>query len=131
MTDKEHEGPTIPFFPNHFMTEFYVTVGFLVLVVIVGVIGTIHPLGLEAPADPMNTPLHVKAHWYFVFLQEMLKYIPKNFGVTIPIIGIAVLLFWPFFDPRQNTVRARRFRIGLVAVVLAVIFVLTYLGMRS
>jgi quinol-cytochrome oxidoreductase complex cytochrome b subunit len=79
----------------------------------------------------MNTPLHVKAHWYFVFLQEMLKYIPKNFGVTIPIIGVAVLLFWPFFDPRENSARARRFRIGLVSVVLAIVIVLTIIGLRS
>jgi quinol-cytochrome oxidoreductase complex cytochrome b subunit len=131
MAHEEHEGPSIPFFPNHFMTEFYVTVGVLVLMVIVGVIGMIHPLGLGEPADPMNTPLHVKAHWYFVFLQEMLKYIPKNFGVTIPIIGVAVLLFWPFFDPRENSARARRFRIGLVSVVLAIVIVLTIIGLRS
>jgi ubiquinol-cytochrome c reductase cytochrome b subunit len=131
MPHEEHEGPSIPFFPNHFMTEFWVTVGFLGLAVIAGVIGTLHPIGLGAPADPMNTPLHVKAHWYFVFLQEMLKYLPKNFGVTVPIIGVAALLFWPFFDPRQNTPRARRFRIGLVAVVLAVVVVLTVIGMRS
>ena len=98
---------------------------------VVGVIGLISPIGLGEPADPMNTPLHVKAHWYFVFLQEMLKYVPKNIGVVLPVLGVIALALWPFFDKRADSRRARTIRVVLVIVVMAAVAVLTVMGMRA
>jgi quinol-cytochrome oxidoreductase complex cytochrome b subunit len=129
--DTHKDEKTIPFYPTHIPTEAWVTVGLMIIVLAVGVLGAINPIGLEEPADPMNTPLHVKAHWYFVFLQEMLKYVPKNIGVVIPVLAIIALALWPFFDQRADSRRARRNRIILVVVVMAVIVVLTIMGMRA
>jgi quinol-cytochrome oxidoreductase complex cytochrome b subunit len=129
--DSHKDEKTIPFFPTHITTEAWVTVGLMVLVLAVGIVGLLSPIGLGDPADPMNTPLHVKAHWYFVFLQEMLKYVPKNIGVVLPILGILAVMFWPFLDGRTDSLRARRMRLALAGVVLAVIAVLTYMGMRA
>jgi quinol-cytochrome oxidoreductase complex cytochrome b subunit len=133
MTEHTHpeDEKTIPFFPDHITTEAWVTAGLMVLVVIVGAVGFLHPIGLEQPADAMNTPPHVKAHWYFLFLQEMLKYVPKGIGVVIPVIAIAVLALWPFIDHKQDSKRARTRRILVSAVTLAAIGVLTYLGSIS
>ena len=128
MTDKDK---TIPFFPTHIKTEAWVLLGLMAIVLAVGVLGSLWPIGLEEPADPMNTPLHVKAHWYFVFLQEMLKYVPKNIGVVLPILGIIAVLLWPFFDRRADSSRGRRFRILLSAVVMTGIAILTWMGMRA
>ena len=129
--DPHKDEKTIPFFPTHITTEAWVTVGLMVIVLAVGIIGLVSPIGLEEPADPMNTPLHVKAHWYFVFLQEMLKYVPKNIGVVLPVLAVIALALWPFFDRRADSHRARRNRIILVVVVMAVIVVLTVMGMRA
>jgi len=129
--DTHKDEKTIPFFPTHITTEAWVTVGLMALVLVVGIIGSLSPIGLGDPADPMNTPLHVKAHWYFVFLQEMLKYVPKNIGVVLPVLGVIALALWPFFDRRKDSRRARTVRIVLVVIVMAVVAVLTVMGERS
>ena len=129
---EEHEGKdSIPFFPDHFRTEALVSAGVGVLVLAIGVWGLLRPIGLGDPADPMNTPLHVRAHWYFVFLQEMLKFVPKDIGVVIPILALVVIALWPFFDRGKDSHRARWFRVSLTAVVMVVIGLLTYLGMTT
>lgn len=131
MTEEHVDKDSIPFFPDHFKTEALVSAGVGALVLVIGIWGMLRPIGLGDPADPMNTPLHVKAHWYFVFLQEMLKYVPKDIGVVIPILALIVLAAWPFFDKGHDSRRARRFRVGLATVMLAIIGVLTYFGMTS
>lgn len=129
--EPSHEQDSIPFYPEHVRTEAKVLLGLLAVVVLVGVLGTFFPVGLEEPADPMNTPAHVRAHWYFVFLQQMLKYIPKSIGVVIPVVALVVLTIWPFFDRRPDTLRARHLRITGAVVAMVVIVILTVLGMMS
>jgi cytochrome b6-f complex subunit 4 len=129
--DSHKDEKTIPFFPTHITTEAWVTVGLMVLVLAVGIVGLLSPIGLGDRADPMNTPLHVKAHWYFVFLQEMLKYVPKNIGVVLPVLGVFALILWPFFDKRSDSRKARRNRIILVTVVMAAVIALTVIGLRA
>jgi menaquinol-cytochrome c reductase cytochrome b/c subunit len=127
----EQQAPddSIPFFPDHARTEAYVALGVLVLIVIIGVLGQISPIGLEDPADPMNTPDHTKPEWYFLFLYQFLKYVPKTVGVMTPIIGVLILLFWPFLDrKREDSPQSRRRRtIGVIAF-LAFFVILTALG---
>lgn len=125
------EKETIPFFPDHVTTEAKVTLGILGLAVAVGILGTLRPIGLEAPADPMTTPAHAKPEWYFLFLYEMLKYIPKTVGVLIPIGGLIVMTIWPFLDRKTDKQRAIRIRAIFSAVALAVVIFLTILGMTS
>lgn len=71
---------TIPFYPDHVSSEIKVMAGLTVIAVIIGVIGLLDPVGLGAPADPMDTPAHVKPEWYFLALYQLLKYIPKSAG---------------------------------------------------
>ncbi len=122
------EEKTIPFFPDHIRTEAYVTVGILALVFVVGVLGSLFPVGLQAPADPMDTPTHAKPEWYFLFLYQLLKYVSKTAGVIIPIVGLIMLTIWPFLDRGEDTIRARRIRWILVIVAMVAIIGLTVLG---
>lgn len=122
------EERTIPFFPNHMRTEAYVALGILFLVVIVGILGTWAPVGLQAPADPMDTPAHAKPEWYFLFLYQLLKYVSKTAGVLIPIAGLIILILWPFLDRGKDSSRARRARWILVAAAMATVVILTALG---
>jgi len=130
-TELQPEEKTIPFFPDHIRTEAWVTAGILALAVLVGILGMITPVGLEPPADPMDTPTHVKPEWYFLFLYQMLKYVPKTLGVLIPIVGIIILMLWPFLDRGPDSPRAVRFRWILTAVLMALIIALTILGALS
>jgi cytochrome b6-f complex subunit 4 len=129
--EKQQSEKTIPFFPDHIRTEAKVALGLLVVVVLIGVLGTIHPIGLEPPADPMDTPAHAKPEWYFLFLYQMLKYLPKTLGVMIPIAALVVIAIWPFFDRKIDSLKARRVRWMIVIIGSVGVLALTALGAFS
>ncbi|OGO19190.1 MAG: hypothetical protein A2Z14_10355 [Chloroflexi bacterium RBG_16_48_8] len=131
MTENTEEKETIPFYPDHVSTEFKVTIWLIVGAVIIGVLGLFWPIGQETPANPMETPAHTQPEWYFLFLFQILKYVPKTTGVVIPFVAIAVLIFWPFLDRKQDTHQARRIRMILAAIVMVLIVILTILGANT
>lgn len=122
------EEKTIPFFPDHLLTEARVAVVILFIIVGIGIIALRSPVGLGEPADPMNTPAHTKPEWYFLFLYEILKYVPKSVGSILPIMAVIVLAFWPFIDRKTDNQRSRRMRIILAIVVILAIIGLTLLS---
>ena len=128
MTQPDELKDTIPFYPHHVRTEAIALAGILALVIVIGIVGTLNPIGLGPPADPMDTPAHIKPEWYFLFLYELLKYVPKTIGSTLPVIGVVVLLIWPFLDRRADSRRARIVRVVLVVVALAAVVGLTLMG---
>ena len=130
MTEKtiSHED-TVPFYPTHVATEAWVALGILVIVVIIGIAGMINPIGLDDPADPLNTPLHVKPEWYFLSLYQLLKFIPKTIGAVAPVIALGLVAIWPFLDRKPDLSRKiYRLRFILVAVMVIVLIALTIWG---
>lgn len=128
-TDKSKE--TIPFYPDHVMTEAKVALGFFLVLVVIGIIGAFSPVGLEPPADPMNTPDHVKPEWYFLALYQLLKYIPKTAGVIIPIVGVILALIWPFLDRKPNNAKQTRGRWIFSIIFMALLIIGTIIGWVS
>jgi cytochrome b6-f complex subunit 4 len=126
--ETEQEKNTIPFYPDHLRNEAKLALAILGIVVAVGVLALWFPVGQGDPADPLNTPAHAKPEWYFLFLYQILKYLPKTLGVILPIIGLMILIVWPFLDRREDTNRARRVRVILSIVGVAAIIVLTLLS---
>ncbi len=128
---QEKEG-SIPFYPDHVRTELRVTLGIVAVVFLVGLLGMLSPVGLGAPADPLDTPEHVKPEWYFLALYQVLKFIPKTAGVLLPIFGLIVLMIWPFIDRKADTSpRAGRIRLIVVAVALVAFIAMTIWGELS
>jgi quinol-cytochrome oxidoreductase complex cytochrome b subunit len=128
---------TIPFFPDHVKTEFFVVLGILGIVLIIAIAGLVKPVGLGDPADPLNTPLHVKPEWYFLSLYQVLKKIPamvlgiqgKTLGVVFPILLVALLFFWPFIDSKPDKTRkVYWYRLAFVIFAIIVIIALTIWG---
>lgn len=120
---------TIPFFPDQFLREFRVMIGILVIAVVIGILGLVHPVGLEEPADPFNTPAHVKPEWYFLGLYQLLKFVPKTTGVLIPIIGVIVLALWPFLDRKPETnLKPTKARAIVVTIGMLILIALTIWG---
>ena len=130
-TIEHNTEDTIPFFPDHVKTEFYVVLGILAIVLIIAIVGLIKPVGIGDPADPLNTPLHVKPEWYFLALYQILKKIPpmllgiqgKTIGVVIPILLVAVIFLWPFLDSKPDQSR-RIYWIRLAFAIFAVIAII-------
>jgi ubiquinol-cytochrome c reductase cytochrome b subunit len=111
---------TIPFFPDHVRSELKVIGGLTAIVLLIGVLGLLFPVGLGDPADPMVTPDHVKPEWYFLALYQILKFVPKTAGVVVPLLGVALLALWPFFDRRPEQSRKVQ-RIRLIVIMVGVV----------
>ena len=128
MSEKQEEN-SVPFYPDHVIVEAKVALGFGILVVLIGVLGLFFPVGLGTPADPMDTPIHVKPEWYFLFLYQLLRFIPKTIGATAPVIAILLLAVWPFLDSKpDSTKKTSRIRLWFSAAIILIIIALTIWG---
>ena len=132
MSENENSNEdTIPFYPDHIRTEFYVVLGVLAVVLIIAIVAMIKPVGIGEPADPLNTPLHVKPEWYFLSLYQILKKIPpivlgiqgKVIGVVIPMILVGLIFIWPFLDNKPDKSK-KIYWIRLAFVIFAVITII-------
>ena len=107
----EKEAPlqeeSVPFYPDHLRREAQVALGLLIILCLVGALGLFFPVGLEPPADPMDTPVDVRPEWYFLFLYQLLKFIPKTIGALVPVLAVMLLIIWPFLDRRPRSPQPR------------------------
>ncbi len=69
-------------------------------------------------SNPNQTPNPSKAPWYFLGLQELLTmFHPMVAGVTIPGVGLIVLIFAPYIDKNPSTKpEDRKFATALMTV---------------
>ena len=95
---------------------------------------TLFSIVVNAPllelADFNRTPNPSKAPWYFLGLQELLTmFHPMVAGVTIPGMGIFLLIMAPFIDRNpSNKPEDRKFAISLMTVHLMFWAVLVMIG---
>ena len=127
--DNLNKDDTIPFYPDHVLTEFWVAVGLLVIIIIIGLIGMFSPVGIGDPADSMDTPAHVKPEWYFLALYKLLKFVPKSAGAVGPVIALILLTLLPFIDSKPDkSKKSQRIRFFTVLVLLVISIALTIWG---
>jgi len=74
-------------------------------------------------ANPNQTPNPSKAPWYFLGLQELLRYFhPQVAGVSIPTVLILAWFAWPYIDRNPSTRPEDR----KVAITLFSFYVITF-----
>lgn len=128
MTEKESEN-SVPFYPDHVTLEAKVALGVGILVILIGIIGLLNPVGLGAPADPMDTPLHIKPEWYFLALYQLLRYIPETIGASLPVVLVLFMVIWPFLDKKPDqSPKTVKVRFWLSMVGLIILIALTIWG---
>jgi hypothetical protein len=104
------------------------------LLVVLGAL-TIFSLMVDAPLRELSnfnqTPNPSKAPWYFLGLQELLRYFhPQVAGVTIPTVIIIALFAAPYIDRNPSTrPDDRKFAIVMFSFFMLTFAVLTIIGM--
>ncbi|MDQ3952739.1 MAG: menaquinol-cytochrome c reductase cytochrome b subunit, partial [Actinomycetota bacterium] len=96
---------------------------------------TFFSIAVDAPLRELSnfnqTPNPSKAPWYFLGLQELLRYFhPQVAGVTIPQVIIIILFAFPFIDRNPSTrPDDRKLAIVLFSFFMLSFAVLTTIGM--
>nr|AFX94412.1 cytochrome b [Loxodonta cyclotis x africana] len=94
------DSDKIPFHPYYTIKDF---LGLLILILLLLLLALLFPDMLGdpdnyMPADPLNTPLHIKPEWYFLFAYAILRSVPNKLGgvlalfLSILILGLMPLL---------------------------------------
>jgi menaquinol-cytochrome c reductase cytochrome b/c subunit len=113
--------------PHLLAVEFVASLAVLVFVLIFSIFVNAPLLEL---ANINSTPNPAKAPWYFLGLQELLTmFHPMVAGVTIPGMGIFLLILAPYIDKNpSNKPEDRKFAISLFTVQLMFWSVLVIIG---
>nr|AIG23512.1 cytochrome b [Philander frenatus]AWM97611.1 cytochrome b [Philander quica]AWM97614.1 cytochrome b [Philander quica] len=82
------------------------------------------------PANPLNTPPHIKPEWYFLFAYAILRSIPNKLGGVLALLmSILVLLIIPLLHTStQRSMMFRPISQTLFWMLTANLIILTWIG---
>nr|WEY27021.1 cytochrome b [Pseudorca crassidens] len=82
------------------------------------------------PANPLNTPAHIKPEWYFLFAYAILRSIPNKLGgVLALLLSILILIFIPMLQTsKQRSMMFRPFSQLVFWTLIADLLTLTWIG---
>nr|Q35459.2 RecName: Full=Cytochrome b; AltName: Full=Complex III subunit 3; AltName: Full=Complex III subunit III; AltName: Full=Cytochrome b-c1 complex subunit 3; AltName: Full=Ubiquinol-cytochrome-c reductase complex cytochrome b subunit [Planigale gilesi]AAB88765.1 cytochrome b [Planigale gilesi] len=83
-----------------------------------------------SPANPLNTPPHIKPEWYFLFAYAILRSIPNKLGGVLALLAsILILLIIPFLHTaNQRSMMFRPVSQTLFWILTANLITLTWIG---
>ena len=112
----------------HLLVEEFVAL--LACLAFLTVFSTFVDAPLRELANVNLTPNPSKAPWYFLGLQELLRYFhPMIAGVLIPGIGLGILMAWPYLDKNPSMRPAnRKFSIMLFTFFMMFSAILSTIG---
>nr|QGQ61333.1 cytochrome b [Lasiopodomys gregalis] len=131
-TGLNSDADKIPFHPYYTIKDF---LGVLILLMTFMVLVLFLPdiLGDPdnyTPANPLNTPPHIKPEWYFLFAYAILRSIPNKLGgVLALILSILVLALMPLLHTsKQRTLTFRPITQTMYWILVADLLILTWIG---
>lgn len=82
------------------------------------------------PANPLNTPPHIKPEWYFLFAYAILRSIPNKLGgVLALVLSIAILTIIPLLHTaKQRSMIFRPISQCIFWILVADLLTLTWIG---
>nr|AAS82786.1 cytochrome b [Microtus dogramacii] len=131
-TGLNSDADKIPFHPYYTIKDF---LGVLILLMAFMILTLFFPdiLGDPdnyTPANPLNTPPHIKPEWYFLFAYAILRSIPNKLGgVLALILSIVILAFMPLLHTsKQRTLTFRPITQTMYWILVADLLILTWIG---
>nr|Q9XP76.1 RecName: Full=Cytochrome b; AltName: Full=Complex III subunit 3; AltName: Full=Complex III subunit III; AltName: Full=Cytochrome b-c1 complex subunit 3; AltName: Full=Ubiquinol-cytochrome-c reductase complex cytochrome b subunit [Sminthopsis psammophila]AAD38442.1 cytochrome b [Sminthopsis psammophila] len=126
------DSDKIPFHPYYTIKD---TLGLMFLLLILLSLALFSPdlLGDPdnfSPANPLNTPPHIKPEWYFLFAYAILRSIPNKLGGVLALLAsILILLIIPFLHTaNQRSMMFRPVSQTLFWILTANLMTLTWIG---
>nr|AGZ84694.1 cytochrome b [Eulemur coronatus] len=126
------DSDKIPFHPYYTIKDL---LGLLLLILLTLILVLFSPdlLGDPdnyAPANPLNTPPHIKPEWYFLFAYAILRSIPNKLGGVLALIfSILILAIIPILHTaKQRSMLFRPLSQCLFWTLTADLFILTWIG---
>nr|ADK56364.1 cytochrome b [Microtus miurus] len=131
-TGLNSDSDKIPFHPYYTIKDF---LGVLILLMAFMILTLFFPdiLGDPdnyTPANPLNTPPHIKPEWYFLFAYAILRSIPNKLGgVLALILSILILALMPLLHTsKQRALTFRPITQTMYWVLVADLLILTWIG---
>nr|AAD43898.1 cytochrome b [Microtus montanus] len=131
-TGLNSDADKIPFHPYYTVKDF---LGVLILLMAFMILTLFFPdiLGDPdnyTPANPLNTPPHIKPEWYFLFAYAILRSIPNKLGgVLALILSILILALMPLLHTsKQRALTFRPITQTMYWILVADLFILTWIG---
>nr|ANC85402.1 cytochrome b [Neodon fuscus] len=122
----------IPFHPYYTIKDL---LGVLFLLMVLMILALFFPDVLGdpdnfTPANPLNTPPHIKPEWYFLFAYAILRSIPNKLGgVLALILSILILALMPLLHTsKQLALTFRPITQTVYWILVADLLVLTWIG---
>nr|BAJ05951.1 cytochrome b [Lepus brachyurus] len=126
------DSDKIPFHPYYTIKDL---LGFLSLILLLLLLVLFSPdlLGDPnnyTPANPLNTPPHIKPEWYFLFAYAILRSIPNKLGgVLALVLSILILAIIPLLHmSKQRSMMFRPISQTLFWALVADLLTLTWIG---
>nr|ADK56390.1 cytochrome b [Microtus miurus] len=131
-TGLNSDSDKIPFHPYYTIKDF---LGVLILLMAFMILTLFFPdiLGDPdnyTPANPLNTPPHIKPEWYFLFAYAILRSIPNKLGgVLALILSILILALMPLLHTsKQRALTFRPITQTMYWILVADLLILTWIG---
>nr|AEA50897.1 cytochrome b [Myotis escalerai]AEA50898.1 cytochrome b [Myotis escalerai] len=122
----------IPFHPYHTIKDI---LGMLLMMTVLLMLVLFSPDMLGdpdnyTPANPLNTPPHIKPEWYFLFAYAILRSIPNKLGgVLALVLSILILMIIPLLHTsKQRSMTFRPLSQCLFWLLVANLLTLTWIG---
>nr|QLH55999.1 cytochrome b [Marmosa sp. KU M 157974] len=126
------DSDKIPFHPYYTIKD---ALGFMLMILILMSLAMFSPdlLGDPdnfTPANPLNTPPHIKPEWYFLFAYAILRSIPNKLGGVLALLtSILILIIIPLLHmSKQRSLMFRPISQTLFWLLTANLLTLTWIG---
>nr|ABC42476.1 cytochrome b [Sus barbatus]ABP63324.1 cytochrome b [Sus scrofa] len=122
----------IPFHPYYTIKDILGAL-FMMLILLILVLFSPDLLGDPdnyTPANPLNTPPHIKPEWYFLFAYAILRSIPNKLGGVLALVAsILILILMPMLHmSKQRSMMFRPLSQCLFWMLVADLITLTWIG---